>query len=56
MPKLVLYGRECGSKEGDLHQTHPFPRVLGYKRGSDITKGDITKIKVYRIKCSDVLC
>jgi hypothetical protein len=26
--------RKCDKKEG----AHPFPRVLGYKRGNDITE------------------
>ena len=37
---------KCDNKEGDLNYTHPFPRILGYV-GSDITKGDTTKLKVY---------
>ena len=27
---------KCDDKEGDLNNAHPFPRVSGYKRGSDI--------------------
>ena len=35
------------TKEGDLNCTHPFPRVSGYKRGDDITKRDVTDVRVY---------
>ena len=38
-------GGNCDNKEGILRYEHPFPRVLGYKRGSDIKKGDITKVR-----------
>ena len=27
---------KCDNKEGDLNGAHPFPRVMGYKKGSDI--------------------
>ena len=40
-------GGKCDNKEGVLNQEHPFPRVLGYQRGSDIKEGYITDIKVY---------
>jgi hypothetical protein len=36
-------------EEGGLNRAYPFsyiPRMLGYKRGSDIPKGDITEVKV----------
>ena len=29
---------KCDNKEGDVNLARPFPRVLGYKRGSDITE------------------
>ena len=41
-------GGTCDNKKGDLNSAHMFCRVLGYKRGSDITKDDIAKIRVYR--------
>jgi hypothetical protein len=31
-------GRQCDNEKGNLKWAHPFPRVLGYKRGSDIMK------------------
>jgi hypothetical protein len=34
------------SKEGYLNREHSFPIVLRYKRGSDITEGDITDVRV----------
>ena len=37
---------ECDNKEGDSNRAHPFPRVSRYKRGRDITKGDITEVRV----------
>jgi hypothetical protein len=36
-------------EEGGLNRANPFsyiPRMLGYKRGSDIPKGDITEVRV----------
>ena len=39
-------GRKCDNKEGYLNRAHPFPRILGYKRGNDITEVDITEVKV----------
>ena len=35
------------TNKGDLNQEHPFARFSGFKRGSDITEGDITKVSVY---------
>ena len=37
------------TRRGDLNWAHPSPRVLGYKRASDINikEGDITKVRVY---------
>ena len=35
--KTCYMRRECDNKEGDLNRAHPIHRVLGYKRGSDIT-------------------
>jgi hypothetical protein len=32
---------KCDNNEGYLNQALPFPRVLGYKRGSDIIGDDI---------------
>lgn len=32
---------KCDNMEGNSNWVHPFPKVLGYKRGSEITKGDI---------------
>jgi hypothetical protein len=43
-------GEKCDNKEGDVNGAHPFPRVLGYLRGSDITEGDITEVRVYMQK------
>ena len=39
--------RKCDNNEGNLNLAHPRPRVLGYKRGNDITEGDITEVRVY---------
>ena len=36
---------KCENKEGDLNCAHPVPRVLGYKRGSDITEGGIAEVR-----------
>ena len=41
----IYMGGNCDNKEGILWYEHPFPRVLGYKRGSDIKEGDITKVR-----------
>ena len=40
-------GGKYDNKEGDLIWEHPFPKVSGYKRGSDIKEGDITVVRVY---------
>ena len=40
-------GGKCDNKEGYLNCKHPFPRVFGYKTGSDIKEGDITEVRVY---------
>ena len=37
-------GGTCDNKEGGLNRAHPFPRVSGYKRGSDDPEGDIMKV------------
>ena len=37
-------GRKHDNKEGDYNQGHPSPRILEYKRGSDIIEGDITEV------------
>ena len=47
--KPMIYERKCDYKERDSNCAHPFPRVSGYKRGSNITKGGITKGRVYHI-------
>ena len=48
MSKHVIINMEGKrvSKEGYLDQAHSFPRVLGCKRGSDITEGGITEVRV----------
>ena len=38
---------KCDNKEGYSNQAQIFPRVLGYKKGSDITKSNITDVRVY---------
>jgi hypothetical protein len=38
----------CGdNNEGGSNQAHPLLRVWGYKRENDITKRDITEVKMY---------
>lgn len=39
--------RKCNNKEEDLNREHMFPRASRYKRGSDITKSDITEVRLY---------
>ena len=34
------------NKEGDLNRAHMFPRVSRYKRRTDTTENDITKVRV----------
>ena len=34
------------TKEGKSNFTRPFPKVSTCKRGSDITKGDVTDVRV----------
>jgi hypothetical protein len=34
------------NKEGDLNRAHLLPRISEYKRGSDITEGAITEVRV----------
>ena len=34
---------------GILNWAHPFSKILGYERGSDITEGDIMEVMVYKI-------
>ena len=38
------------NEEGDLNWAHPFPRVWGYKKGSDVTESDISEVRVYNYK------
>ena len=40
-------GGKCDKKEGALISKHPFSRVLGHKRSSDVKEGDIMKVRVY---------
>ena len=40
--------------EGDFNRAHPFPRVSGSKRGSDIVEGDNTEVRVYCIRAEAV--
>jgi hypothetical protein len=40
-------GKKCDSKEWDLNEEHPFPRVLGYQTTTNITRVDIMKFRVY---------
>ena len=40
-------GGKYDNKEGDLNCAHPTSRVWEYKRGSDITKGGIMKVRVH---------
>ena len=44
---LCYMGGICDNKWGDLNWAHPFARIAGYKRRSDITEGDITEAEVY---------
>ena len=46
----MIYEREFCDDEGDLSCTHLFPRVLGYKRGSDMMEGDIMEVRVNGFK------
>jgi hypothetical protein len=34
-------GAKCDNNKGDINRTRVLPRVLGYKRGSDITEGRV---------------
>ena len=43
---------KCDNKERYINLARPFPRVLGYKRGNDITGGDIMEV---RQECYDVV-
>jgi hypothetical protein len=38
---------KCDDTDGDLNLAHMVPRVSGYKKGNDITKGGITEGSVY---------
>ena len=40
-------GGKCDNKQGNLNWVDPLPRISWYKNGSDITKGDITEVRVY---------
>ena len=42
-------GGKCDNKEGDFILAHPFPRILGHKRGGDIMECDIMEARVYEI-------
>ena len=42
---------KCDSKEGNLNWAHPFPRVSGSKRGSEIVEG-----RVYLLTTSGPMC
>ena len=39
---------KCDNKEGAIDWDQPLPRILGYKRGSEIKEGDTTKVRVYQ--------
>ena len=39
--------RKYDNEEGDWNWAYTFPKISGYKIGSDITEGDITEVKVY---------
>jgi hypothetical protein len=41
-------GGNHDNKEWDLNQKHPFPKVLGYKRWSDIKEVNITELDCIR--------
>ena len=36
----------CDNKEGDFNWEHPLPRVLGFRRRSDIKEGDTMEVRV----------
>ena len=40
----------CDNEEGYLEWAHPFPMVSRYNRRSDITKGEITEVRVHMQK------
>ena len=42
-------GGKCDNKEGGLNRVDPYPRILEYKRGSDIIKGDSMEVTMYYI-------
>ena len=42
-------GGKSDNKENVLNWAHPFSRAWGHRRGSDVTKGDIMEVRVYRI-------
>ena len=39
-------GGKRDNKERYFNREHPFPRVSGYKRSSDIKEVDVTKLRV----------
>ena len=43
-------GRKYDNEEGYSNWAHPFPRVWEHKRGSDITEGDATEVRVSIVK------
>lgn len=44
-------GGKCDNNERDLNILHFFPKVLGYKKKSYITKDDITESDSMEIRC-----
>ena len=40
-------GEKGDNKEWELNYAHPFPRVSGYQRVSDIMEVDISEFRVY---------
>jgi hypothetical protein len=43
MSRPMIYEREIWQQRGRLNWAHPFPKVLGSKRGSDIASGNIAQ-------------
>jgi hypothetical protein len=43
---MIYKGGKCDSKEGDLTCEHIIPRVLGYKKRSDVKGVGITEFRV----------
>lgn len=40
-------GRKCDNKVRDSNWAHPLPRVLGYRRETNIMEGDIIEVRVH---------